>query len=205
MYDIGLGDVVPYPWTAKGNHIIVLTGVTANGNFLVRDSANCTNLYDPNSLRPGPREYQASKLQLVSATAVIPPWLPRVPQETNPMPTIPTNWHDDGTTLTAPNGHKVIRGFRDYILSHYWDPLDLPLEEEQENLNPIEESNPSIGAGSQQVFNWTTLEWTPTRGVFVAWVGQELMKLRADRAALQAQLAALQSQTTTSHSTAEKK
>lgn len=76
VFDMELGRN-PYPWNPAGNHIIVVTGKTGDGNFLVRDSANCTDLYDPNSLRPGPRKYDAQKLQFVSATAVVPPWLPR--------------------------------------------------------------------------------------------------------------------------------
>ena len=199
MYDIGLGDVVPYPWQPCGNHIIVLTGVSSNGNFLVRDAANCTNLFDPNSLRPGPRIYDANKLQLVSATVVVPPWLPRPAAGFDPTkdhvtpitPNVPQGWQDDGTTLTAPNGHKVKLGFRRYILSTAWDANNQPLQEEV-GLSPVEESNPSLGAGTQQVFTWTTLEWTPTRGVFPAWTGPELLKVRADRDALRAQLAALQ-------------
>ena len=196
MYDLGLGDVVPYPWHPAGNHIIVITGVAANGNFLVRDSANCTNLFDPNSLRSGPRTYDAQRMQLISATVVVPPWLPRPPAGFDPrkehfMPNIPKGWQDNGTTLTAPNGHKIVHGFRKYVLFHNWDPQNVPLEEEV-GLNRLEESNPSLGSGTQQVFNWTTLEWTPSRGVFVAWTGQELMKIRADKAALLAQVADLE-------------
>lgn len=196
MHDVGLGDVVPYPWRATGNHIIVITGVTANGNFLVRDAANCTNLLDPHSLRPGPRIYDSSKLQLISATVIIPAWTPRPlagfdPRKEQSMPNIPSGWHDDGTTLTAPNGHKVKLGFRQYILTHGWDPNNMPLQEETA-CSPVEEANPSLGAGTQQIFNWTTLEWTSARGVFVAWTGPELLKVRADRTALQAQIDALQ-------------
>lgn len=76
VVDMALGRN-PYPWRVAGNHIIVITGVASDGNVLVRDSANCTNLYDPRSLRPGPRKYEASRLALVSATVVVPPWLPR--------------------------------------------------------------------------------------------------------------------------------
>src|SRR5258708_40146865 len=91
MYDIGLGDIVPYAWTPTGNHCIVVSGVDANGNFLVHDCASIA----PSGVRPGPRTYDASKLQIVSATAVIPPW--------KGVAMIPTGWHDDGQTLTAPN------------------------------------------------------------------------------------------------------
>lgn len=85
VYDLALNRN-PYPWQASGNHIIVITGVSSDGNVLVRDSANCTNLNDPNSLRPGPRKYQADKLSLVSATVVVPPWMPRPASSTPPAP-----------------------------------------------------------------------------------------------------------------------
>ncbi len=196
MYDIGLGDVVPYPWRPSGNHIIVISGVTLNGNFLVRDPANSTDLFNPNSLRPGPRIYDAGKLQLVSATVVVPPWLPRPPAGFDPRkgqltPNVPKGWQDDGTTLTAPNGHKVKLGFRKHVLANNWNAGNMPLQEEV-GLSPVEESNPALGAGTQQIFNSTTLEWTPTRGVFVAWTGPELLKVRADKAALQAEVAQLE-------------
>lgn len=74
VYDLALGDSVPYPWNPVGNHIIVLTGVDTNGNFMVRDSANIT---PASVLRSGPRFYDASKLCFVSATAVVPPWKAR--------------------------------------------------------------------------------------------------------------------------------
>lgn len=198
FHDLALGDAVPYPWNPIFSHMIVLTGVTADGNFLVRDPANVSNLNDPHSLRPGPRTYDAQKLQLSSATVVVPPWKSRPPAGFDPtqndfMPTIPTGWHDDGVTLTAPNGHKVIMGFRQYVLTHAWDTANQPLEEE-DGRNPLEEADPALGAGTQQIFNWTTLEWTPARGVFVAWTGPELLKLRADKATLQTQVANLQAQ-----------
>ncbi|HZU68846.1 MAG TPA: hypothetical protein VFA09_16330 [Ktedonobacteraceae bacterium] len=196
FYDMGLGDVVPYPWQPSGNHIIVLTGVAADGNFLVRDSANVTNLYNPTTLRPGPRKYDTARMRLVSATAVVPPWLPVPPAGFDPtkeqfVPIIPAGWHDDGNTLTAPNGHKVVHGFREYVLKNNWPPANMPLQEEI-GRNPLEESNPSLGAGTQQVFRWTMLEWTPSRGVFIAWIGQEFLKIRSDNTALQAEIAALE-------------
>jgi hypothetical protein len=106
---------------------------------------------------------------------------------------IPQNWHDDGTTLTAPNGHKVVHGFRDYILSHNWDANNYPLEEEH-TQSPLEISDPALGTGTQQMFRWTSLEWTPQQGVFVSWVGQELLALRAQTAQLTAEIATLKQQ-----------
>ncbi len=196
FYDMSLGDVVPYPWQPSGNHIIVLTGVTDDGNFLVRDTANVTNLYNPTTLRPGPRKYDAAKMLLVSVTIVVPPWLPVPPAGFDPtrehfVPVIPAGWHDDGNTLTAPNSHKVVRGFREYILKNNWPPANLPLQEEV-GRNPVEESNPSLGEGMQQAFRWTMLEWTPARGVFVAWIGQEFLKIRSDNTAFQTEIADLQ-------------
>ncbi|HEV2473916.1 MAG TPA: hypothetical protein VGS41_14670 [Chthonomonadales bacterium] len=184
FHDVALDGAVPYPWHPQGNHIIVLTGVTPDGNFLARDPANVTDLYNPDSLRPGPRAYDAAQMQLVSATVIVPPWLPVPPADFDPRrkqstPAIPIGWKDDGITLTAPNGHSVVRGFREYILTHAWHPENVPLQEEQ-GRDPLEESNPSLGGGTQQIFNWTMLEWTQARGVFVAWIGQELLRLRAD-------------------------
>ncbi len=71
VHDLALGGCVPYPWNPVGNHIFVITGVDANQNFLVRD---CANITPASMLRPGPRTYDANKLQYVSATAVVPSW-----------------------------------------------------------------------------------------------------------------------------------
>lgn len=100
---------------------------------------------------------------------------------------IPQGWHDDGTTLTAPNGHKVVLGNRKYVLSYPggWNANNQPLEEEW-HADPLEVSNPSLGPGQKQGFNETTLEYTPARGVFEAWQGQEIVALRAEIAKLQA-------------------
>ncbi len=196
FHDRELGGSVPYPWHPQGNHIIVLTGVAPDSNFLTRDTANVTDLYNPDSLRPGPRTYDAGQMQLASATVIVPPWLPVPPPDFDPrkkqsMPAVPAGWQDDGITLTAPNGHRVVRGFREYILAHAWHPENVPLQEEQAR-DPLEESNPSLGAGTQQVFNWTMLEWTQARGVFVAWIGQELLRLRADKVTLSSQVTDLE-------------
>jgi len=87
VHDLALGDASPYPWTPAGTHIIIVTGITKDSvNVLVRDTANCTSLYNANSLRPGPRTYDAAKLQLVSATVCVPPWLPRPASAVPPVP-----------------------------------------------------------------------------------------------------------------------
>lgn len=198
-YDMALGRN-PYPWTPSGSHIIFVTGVTSDGNVLVRDSANCTNLYDPNSLRPGPRIYKADALSIVSATVAVPPWMPRptsdIPPTGGNSMTIPTGWHDDGTTLTAPNGHKVIQGFRTHVLNNTWLADNQPLGEEF-GMTQLEAGNPQSGAGTEQIFMKTILEWNAAHGVFeMQDVGQELLTTRNQVAAYFQQVAALQRQIT---------
>lgn len=161
MFDMDLGDIIPYSWTPTGNHCIVASGVASDGNLLIHDCASIA----PSGVRPGPRKYDASRMQLISATAVIPPW--------QGASMIPNGWQDDGTTLTAPNGVHVVHGFRTFVLANNWDPANWPLAEER-GLTTLELSNPSLGGGTQQLFRWTVLEWTQARGVFVAWVGQEV-------------------------------
>lgn len=106
---------------------------------------------------------------------------------------VPQGWKDDGTTLTAPNGLVVKNGFRDYVLGHQWDPLNLPLELEHAQ-SPLEISNSALGNGTQQVFRWDVLEWTPSRGVFLAWSGQELLAYRVQLANALKAIVALQQQ-----------
>lgn len=101
---------------------------------------------------------------------------------------VPTGWKDDGTTLTAPNGMKVVLGFRAYVLAHAWDAANVPLENEV-HLPQLEDSNPALGAGTRQLFvgqnGPAVLEYTPDRGVFVGYAGQELFKVKMELAALQ--------------------
>jgi len=178
VLDLALGNNNPYPWTPAGNHMILATGVTGSGNLLVRDSANCTNLTNPNSLRPGPRTYNASTLQLVSATVVVPPWRPR-PADQTPFTVplvLPAGWSDDGTTLLAPNGIGVVRGFRLYILQQVWDAANVPLAPES-RANPVEFSNPASGSGTRQLFIDTDLGYTAARGVYEIHVGREFWTL----------------------------
>jgi hypothetical protein len=58
----------------------------------------------------------------------------------------------------------------------------------------ITQAFPALGAGTQQIFTRTMLEWTPKRGVFEGWMGPELLQLRVDLAALQKQSASQQVQ-----------
>lgn len=80
MFDMALGDIVPYSWTPSGNHCIVVSGVAPAGNLLVHDCASIA----PTGVRPGPRTYDASKMSLVSVTAIAVPWLPALPSDFDP-------------------------------------------------------------------------------------------------------------------------
>ncbi|MDQ2884653.1 MAG: hypothetical protein M3Y39_01045 [Chloroflexota bacterium] len=204
VYDLDLGDRVPYPWNPSGNHVIVLTGLD-NENFLVRDSAN---IAPPNTLRQGPRRYDAQRLAagLVSATAIVPPWRARPtgdidPTQGLPMPETPTHlpqgWSDDGRSLYAPDKKfPVVLGFRNHVLTFPggWEADNWPMEPEH-HMNQLEYSNPALGAGQQQVFRKCVLEYLPKENRIVhMWIGQELLALRNKTevsADLHSQLAAL--------------
>lgn len=82
--------------------------------------------------------------------------------------TIPAGWKDDGTTLSSPNGHKVVKGFREYILSHPWSATDQPQEEEQ----PFQTSH------SSQIFIYSVLTWDDGQGVKQQHAGQVLLAFR---------------------------
>lgn len=78
---------------------------------------------------------------------------------------VPQGWSDDGHTLTAPNGHRVILGFRDHVLNvPSWDADNQPLDEEY-HTNQVLLHDTSIGAGQVQLFRDTMLWYTPTQSV----------------------------------------
>jgi hypothetical protein len=117
---------------------------------------------------------------------------------------VPAGWSDDGATLVAPNGQPVVRGFRHYILTHYWPAVNVPVGPEYSNSS-IEPGNPSIGAGARIDFlgagddktdGVVSLGYTVSRNVYRIWVGQDiqaygrlLAEARAQVGQLQAQLA----------------
>jgi|SRR5579883_2905303 len=177
VHDLALDGANPYPWHPAGTHIILVTGVQGN-NVLVRDSANVTSLSNPASLRPGPRLYDAGKLQLVSATVVAPPWRPR-PESESAIPTadmqIPDGWQDDGQQLVAPNGVPVTGAFRLYVLCSAWPPADVPMGPEH-SANPVElgwQQRDDNNEGTRQIFLYSELCRTSTRSAYRASVGRE--------------------------------
>ena len=86
---------------------------------------------------------------------------------------VPHGWSDDGTTLTAPNGHKVVGGFRGYVMNNPWKAEDVPTGEEY-HASPVEQSYPQGGAGIRQDFRYTSLGSTQQRGVYLIALGDEL-------------------------------
>lgn len=116
---------------------------------------------------------------------------PTPPTQGGTSVSVPTGWKDDGKILTAPNGIQIREGFRNFVLANNWATDNIPLAAEQAS-NPVEISNPALGAGTRQVFRKTVLEWTSAHGVFVAWVGQELLAVIAAKDALTTDKANLQ-------------
>ena len=103
------------------------------------------------------------------------------PHPTVPTPktiTMPAGWHDDGTTLTAPNGHAVVSAFREYVLAHAWPPDNVPLEP-QRQVAIMEWQASSLGPGTRQVFLRTALRADPAGGVTEIALGAELLAVEA--------------------------
>ena len=88
---------------------------------------------------------------------------------------IPGGWHDDGTTLTAPNGHFFQHGFRNVVLdAPTWDPGDQPNEEEY-GTPQVLLHNASVGGGTRATTRDHLLWWTSADGVHVEpYLGLEL-------------------------------
>ena len=106
---------------------------------------------------------------------------------------VPARWRDDGTTLTAPNGHKVVQGFRERVLAG-WDPQNVPLEEEH-GQTPLEEYfQQEDNHGTQQIFNYSVLCFNHTRGVYVMGIGNEFLGTRNKVKQLSNQITQLENQ-----------
>lgn len=106
---------------------------------------------------------------------------------------VPSGWKDDGKTLTAPNGMPVVQGFRDYVLANSWSADNWPLMAET-GADPVEPGNPSLGAGTYQVFHLTKLSWTQARGVFVTWIGQDYLAMQSEISSLNTEVSQLKAQ-----------
>ena len=108
---------------------------------------------------------------------------------------IPSGWRDDGTALTAPNGHRVVESFRAFVLAaHTWTPENVPLEE-QRQMTSTEWHTPTLGAGTRQVFLRSALRLNaPAEGVKEIDLGAELLAVEQQLAAANLQVAQLQQQ-----------
>ena len=90
-----------------------------------------------------------------------------------PHTTVPTGWHDDGKTLTAPNGIAVGPEFRAFILAGSWDANDVPLAPPEEGLAHIELGYPGK-SGSRQFFLYHELGFNQaTKAAYKVSVGRE--------------------------------
>jgi len=101
---------------------------------------------------------------------------------------VPSTWHDDGTTITAPNGKKVTLGFAQFIRDNAWADNDLPMEDEVDGVQ-LEFGNPGLGKGNRQRFLVSgQLSWNGG-SVFRTYSGKEIAAQEAGRLAAQAALA----------------
>lgn len=75
----------PYWWGPSGSHVIVITGISPTGHLLCHDSANVSgSLQGPNTPLPGPRAYDAARIDMSWATMCRMPWLVPFPNGWNP-------------------------------------------------------------------------------------------------------------------------
>jgi len=102
----------------------------------------------------------------------------------------PQGWHDDGSTLTAPNGEKVVLGFRSHIMAApTWDTGNQPQEAEY-HADQVLLHNASVGAGQRQCFRDTMLWYTDKQGVVEEpYLGLEIDAAYKRIATLEAQVA----------------
>lgn len=110
---------------------------------------------------------------------------------------VPQGWRDDGTTLTAPNGHFLQHGFRNAVLdAPAWDPGDQPNEEEY-GTPQVLLHNASVGGGTRVTTRDHLLWWTQGAGVIQEpYPGLELKAAYDLIAAQQAEIATLKAQQT---------
>lgn len=104
---------------------------------------------------------------------------------------LPAGWKDDGTKLTCPNGHFLIKGFRQHVIdASQWDSNDMALEEEQQV--PQIEVHTNSGAGARQCTRNRVLVYTPSIGVAETAAGAEIFACYQKIVSLQATITTLQ-------------
>lgn len=148
----------PYNWNTTGlTHIIIASGQGAGGEILVRDTANIA----PNGVRPGPRHYDANRLQLISATAVTPTWVSNPPPPAPPDPDADAiaAWNAGGSPK-APfvKGHGIPDSYaKSFHDGHYYGvPLEPERSHEENGVTIVEEAFTAGFARWQADTNHTT-------------------------------------------------
>lgn len=95
---------------------------------------------------------------------------------------IPTGWSDDGKILTAPNGVQLNTGFRNVVLTHVWDPSNVPQAPEHE-ADPVSPAHPDRGNGTRVDFLYDSWGWSRSQGVeFPIALAKEMALLKAQPA-----------------------
>lgn len=121
VFDLELGDKVPYAWKPSGNHIITACGYTGSDTLLCVDTASIAS----SGVRPDPRRYDAGKLAVNNATVVVYPWLKRPGADFNPE-----NGKPGGSSYTIRLGDTLWEIARDHnttvgdLLAHNQAGLD---------------------------------------------------------------------------------
>lgn len=194
MYDVDLGDRIPYSWTPSGNHCIVVSGVASDGNLLVHDCASIA----PSGVRPGPRRYDQAKLQIVSATAIHVPWIGGTSMN------VPSGWRWDVNTHTlfCPNNAlgqpevPIVEPFASYIMSNAWSNGNVALAPVY-HTNCLEEQSPADefgGSGKQLICRYAMLcvadSGKYAGKIIFEWLGVTLAHVRSQFAQSKFDLAA---------------
>lgn len=136
------------------------------------------------------------------AYIVIPPLAHITPPPPPPPPHarrvgVPAGWHDDGATLSSPNGVGVAGDFRAFLLSYPggWPAEDAILLPETQTPQ-VERAHPELGGGSVVITVHTQLAKTATHGVFVTETGRELLATEQAAGVITQQLGAAQNRIT---------
>ncbi len=105
----------------------------------------------------------------------------------------PANWHDDGTTLTSPNGVGITEGFRAFLLGNAeflaiaGNPLGPPQHVDAVGMDPAH------GPGDELLFQCGALAWIPQdQAIVILWIGAMVAALREQLAAALARVAVLE-------------